>query len=451
LLATPPAGPKFIIDPSGRWAVNQLSFSAGNAHLWDLAGLVGANPRLLRRNGEWILSDIDFHPDLNWVIATTKNRREVSFWPLSVPNPFVVDATDGWKVFEFTPDGRHILTSDYGSGQRSGARQVRLWPLPGDESAIVDLKFPPHAQSGFRTVTIDPSGERVLSTGYGHHIFLLSVTGKEPRQLEGFPATELVHGGAFSPSGRQIAAASMTADDQATLRVWDLETGEVRVFDQPKDPEAYAGYFARFFNDTATTEIYTSGANGLLRWDLETGSYEQILRSPPGGGKGMRMTSDRQKMFTWEEGGPEPRRVETDIYDLRTGAVRSLASTRGTWTFALSRDGTIRASGMREGRIRVGRTDESEPHLLLGHEGAVDGIAISPDLRWIASSGQDKTLRLWPMPDLSKPPLHTLPHDELIARLKTLTNLRVVRDEKSATGWKLEVGPFPGWAEVPEW
>ncbi len=49
------------------------------------------------------------------------------------------------------------------------------------------------------------------------------------------------------------------------------------------------------------------------------------------------------------------------------------------------------------------------------------------------------------MPDLSKPPLHTLPHDELIAKLKTLTNLRVVRDPESATGWKIEVGPFPGW------
>ena len=61
------------------------------------------------------------------------------------------------------------------------------------------------------------------------------------------------------------------------------------------------------------------------------------------------------------------------------------------------------------------------------------------------------TIRLWPMPDLSKPPLHTLPRGELIAKLKTLTNLRVVRDEESSTGWKVEVGPFPGWAEVPEW
>jgi hypothetical protein len=63
----------------------------------------------------------------------------------------------------------------------------------------------------------------------------------------------------------------------------------------------------------------------------------------------------------------------------------------------------------------------------------------------------DGTIRLWPMPDLSKPPLHTLPHDELLAKLKSLTNLRAVRDPASDTGWKIEIGPFPGWDTVPEW
>ncbi len=55
------------------------------------------------------------------------------------------------------------------------------------------------------------------------------------------------------------------------------------------------------------------------------------------------------------------------------------------------------------------------------------------------------------MPDLSKPPLHTLPHDELIAKLESLTNLRAVRDVASSTGWKIEVGPFPGWRNIPTW
>ena len=69
----------------------------------------------------------------------------------------------------------------------------------------------------------------------------------------------------------------------------------------------------------------------------------------------------------------------------------------------------------------------------------------------MASVGDDKTLRLRPTPDLSRPPLPTLPHEELVAKLKSLTNLRAVRDPKSSTGWTVELGPFPGWKDVPTW
>ena len=101
--------------------------------------------------------------------------------------------------------------------------------------------------------------------------------------------------------------------------------------------------------------------------------------------------------------------------------------------------------------MRVGLRSGGEPHWLLGHVGRIAEAAISPDLRWVASTGEDSTIRLWPMPDLSKPPIHTLPHEELLAKLKSLTNLRAVRDPASDTGWKIEVGPFPGWKDVPTW
>jgi len=60
---------------------------------------------------------------------------------------------------------------------------------------------------------------------------------------------------------------------------------------------------------------------------------------------------------------------------------------------------------------------------------------------------------VWPMPDLDRPPFHTLPYDDLMVRLKAMTNLRAVPDPESHTGYSLEVdvAAYNGWAEVPEW
>jgi WD40 repeat protein len=149
--------------------------------------------------------------------------------------------------------------------------------------------------------------------------------------------------------------------------------------------------------------------------------------------------------------GPLDPRDELVLFDLANGTSRRIA-THGTRLFwgRLSPSGRAIVTGDHDGVVRVGPVTGEEPHLLLGHEGPINGLALSPDERWIATSS-DESISIWPMTDVTRPPLHTLPHAELLTKLDALTNLRVVRDPAFATGWKLEVGPFSGWTDVPTW
>ena len=70
---------------------------------------------------------------------------------------------------------------------------------------------------------------------------------------------------------------------------------------------------------------------------------------------------------------------------------------------ALDPTGRIAVTGSVDGIVRAGPVTGDEPHLFVGHDGAVRAVAVSPDGRWIASGGENGVLRWWPMPAFSEP------------------------------------------------
>lgn len=261
----------------------------------------------------------------------------------------------------------------------------------------------------------------------------------------------------ISPSGRLIASAPGRLGPWK-LRLWDLETGERRLFDLPESTSnsqmgrARAVWSLAFIDDST---LYSGGDGGIRRWDLESGTWETVLATASDIGAWMELVGEGPTAIVGEvrlDEFAERRFGLLRLVDLTTGEERDLtAFGEGSYTFVVDDSGRVMATSDSEGVIQVGKVSGGQPHLLLGHEGAVYWLAISADGRWVASSGEDNTRRLWPVPDLDKPPLHTLPRGEFIAKLKSLTNIRVVRDPESAEGWSVTLDPFPGWEEVPTW
>ena len=256
-------------------------------------------------------------------------------------------------------------------------------------------------------------------------------------------------GVSFSSDGRLAAAAGRGDDGVAKLHVFGTDTLEKEAVLKP-DSKGASLFVDRRHGFLPDGRVLSAGYAGLWALDPATGDSEHLFE---GVCAEFAASADGRRIVLVARATQDSRSPSRVVLlDLETGAETHLANYGDqVWSIAMNAVATTIVTGDYDGVVRVGLTDGSEPHLLLGHDGWVASVDMDPFGRWVASGSADTTVRIWPMPDLSKPPLHTLPHDELLAKLKTLTNLRVVRDEEDPTGWTLTHDPFPGWETVPTW
>jgi WD40 repeat protein len=294
-------------------------------------------------------------------------------------------------------------------------------------------------------LAFDPNGGRVLVGSLDAPIALLSTTGGPPQILVD-RAPDDSTGVVFDRSGKLAAASNIH-----TVYAWNLESGEAWTFDARDncartEQDQCQILDIQFSPDGA---IYLVGDQGLRRWDISEAEAEWVHRIE-GWIRDFDLSEDGRYAVTTAASSNDRRRL--NLHDLEDGSMRTLEGW-GSAPFAVAIDpsGQILAVvNQNERAIRVGRIDGTHQHLLIGHERRPSVVEISPDGRWIATGAMDE-VRLWPMPDLSKTPLHKLPYDELLTKLHSFTNLRAVENPALEAGWGLDVGPFPGWREVPEW
>jgi WD40 repeat protein len=216
------------------------------------------------------------------------------------------------------------------------------------------IRFVYDSPAAVTKATFSPRGAWLISAEDNGRAHLLNTRSGERHDLGSHGA--FVNDVAFNANGTR----AVTAGDDGTARVWDVTSGELVGEPLPHDAAVYTGSFS-----PSEALVLTASLDGKAHiWNADTGVEQATLGAAP---------SDRVlNIAAFSPNGDWA--VTTESVD-----DPDTASTVRLWRRP--------ASGWRAARQAT--------HVLEGHKDWVWAASFSPDGKYLVTSGDDKTARIW--------------------------------------------------------
>ena len=252
-------------------------------------------------------------------------------------------------------------------------RAIHLWQ-PNSVSTVKECAAPISAlafsPNGVLIAVASGSSIEVVDL-QSNEVTLLGQVGKQPSLV-------------FSPGGKSLASAS--ADARCEIRVWNLQTGQMRVLkDSSKGPSSIS--FSPDGRQLAATDSDLS--NPAIRlWNLETGNSRVLGRS-------MRQITS----VAWLPDGKHLASGSWDetvrLWNVHTGEARILGDNCScVCRIAISMKGDRLAAYGLDGRLRVWDVDTVRSRTV-GECFGVNAISFMTNVHALVTGSDDGTLRLW--------------------------------------------------------
>jgi WD40 repeat protein len=275
--------------------------------------------------------------------------------------------------------------------------------LTGHEAALRDVQFRPGKEGRYQVLTAGADGVACLWDVSGWDT--PAIVQHPIRRFEPSSPRAALTGAAFSPDGQAIATASF----DATVRVWEVESGKLQRVIEPKTEPAPGPALGVTFSPKGTY-LLTAWADGKLRLFRRDGDDPTPIATWPG--SAFRLTpqlfeKDERFVVTPNAGVLRPRGMvgsvqvrevakpnvvqRLDAPQGSLGPVADLAVHPQTHQIAAATAGF-------SGAVVVWN---AQGHLLgqpLPHPGGVERLALSPDGKSLATEAADGIGRVWTWP-----------------------------------------------------
>lgn len=345
-----------------RWGRRLLSVAIGLLPAAALSQPSRLVPALTLRGHEASVTAVAFAPDYR-SLASASMDRTVRIWDIATgtAKTSLRGHLGSVLAIAFSPDGRWLASA-------SDDATVRIWDLSSGRARYVlrEHKAPVYA------LAFSPDG-RQLATGSSDQSILVWDTGTG--RVAWKPTNQFgeVYAVAFDPGGRWLASGS----SDGHVRVWDRQT--LLLIHKLREEGSDAVWDLRFTGDGARLVGAVSASRHHV-W--QTDRFSEVPVPCP--------TSDvpRSRGVARVAFGGNGTHILMTI----PGSERDVQESVGVWNMlsAVAGSGAGVGAGCGEGLF------------LVGHRGAVLGIAVSADGGWAASGASDSLVRVW-IPTWSNP------------------------------------------------
>jgi WD40 repeat protein/serine/threonine protein kinase/tetratricopeptide (TPR) repeat protein len=381
-------------------------------------------PRILGRHADRIRS-LCFSPDGRFVASASKDRT-AKIWNVTGGEPLILIGHKSFvNAVAFNPQGDLIATG-------SDDTTVRLW----DRRTGQTVMTLPATEGSVLSVGFSPDGSSLCSAGHSIDLYRLRRPAERPLWQD---IGHFIHGLDFHPRQPLLAAGG-----EGILTVIDLKRGEpvrwlwltsnkalghvsfnsggtllvagsnsfynvrpahhdVHVFDPVRGQvhcrlKGHSGDASSVDFDAPGRHVAAGGVDGsVIVWDVDSGKAIAKWNGPTGATT-VRFLGDGPRLVVWYLAGRVELRDPADgrLICAADGLEGRPETDERSAFSAVSPDEKHLAVPCRDGAIRLVSLSDLQVVKTFagGHDGPLSGVAFSPDGRWFATAGEDRTIIL---------------------------------------------------------